>query len=106
MDDLTDFWVHTVTVEALEGVNGYGQKTYADPVEVTGFMDETLKLVRDKTGAQVVSSSTFYCPTSSREDFPAGSKVTYDSAVSEVITCRTLDSGELDLPDHLMVRLT
>lgn len=105
MNDLDDFWVHTVTVEMFLGAGAYGD-VYAAPVTVIGFMDGTRKIVRSATAEQVVSESTFYTYPITGPLFVPDSRVTQGSEVSYVIKNNTNDSGVLDLPDHAAINLT
>lgn len=54
------FTPHEVTVRALTGSGGMGD-TYADPVTVPAFVIEEVVLVRDASGAEVVSSAQVHC---------------------------------------------
>lgn len=98
------FTIHTVTVETLTGAGAYGD-VFAAPVTVTGFMDGTRRLVRDKSGQQVVSESTFFTAISNAALFTTDTKVTVAGVVSRVIKANVNDSGALDLPDHVAVNL-
>lgn len=50
------FTPHEVSVRALTGSGGMGQ-SYADPVTVPAFVIDERTLVRDASGAEVVSST-------------------------------------------------
>lgn len=104
--DLADWYVHTAQVEMFLGTNGYGEDIFAAPVVVVCFLDEARKLVRDKTGAQVVSENTLATYPVSAPLFTPDSRVTVNGAESRVIKTKTGDSGALDLPDHIEVALT
>lgn len=103
--DLDEFWQHTVTVEMYLGAGAYGD-VYAAPVQVTGWMDGTRKIVRGATGEQVVSESTFYTYPITGPLFVPDSRITQGADVSYVIKNNTNDSGSLDLPDHAAINLT
>lgn len=105
-DDLADFYEHTAAVETFLGTNGYGEDTFAAPVNVACFADDTRKLVRGKDGEQVVSESTLYTYPINGPLFTADSRVTLNGTVSRVIKTNVNDSGDLDLPDHVAVTLT
>jgi hypothetical protein len=104
--DMAEFYVHTAQVEMHQGVNGYGEDIFAAPVSVACFLDEARKLVRDKTGEQVVSETTLATFPVSAPLFTADSRVTVNGDELRVIKTKVGDSGELDLPDHLEVSLT
>lgn len=104
-DDLSDLWVHTVSVQTRQASNGR-TITYADPADATGFMQRKNKLVRNADGEQVPSASQFIGPTSLAAMFTPGSKVTYGTDPARtVIACDVADSGDLALPDHITVAL-
>lgn len=105
MDDLADFWVHTVTVTPYLGQGTDGADLYGTPVTVQGFLEESTRLVRAEDGQEVVSSATFYCPTSNAASFPLDAKVASSTRTSRVLTVNVNDSGSLGLPDHLAVSL-
>jgi hypothetical protein len=98
-------------VEKFLGTNGYGEDTFAAPVTVVCFADDTRRLVRGtKTGTntsdQIVSESTLYTYPVSSPLFVADSRVTLNGTVSRVIKTNVNVSGALDLPDHVAVNLT
>ncbi|WP_350347258.1 hypothetical protein ABIQ69_11515 [Agromyces sp. G08B096] len=105
MSDLDDFFVHTVTVEAFQDTNGYGEPQYAAPAVVACFTEAKRRLVRSSTGEEVVSETTLYTDASHETKFPPGSRVTVGADVATVITAGAFTSGDLDLPDHLVVNL-
>ncbi|MFE9645316.1 hypothetical protein ACFYO0_14605 [Streptomyces sp. NPDC006365] len=95
---------HEVVVEPYEGDSAYGP-VYAAPVTVRCFLEEKNRLVRDKDGREVTSSSTFRCrlgavdaPPDSRVTLPGGRQTT-------VISQARHDGGGLPTPDHLEVSL-
>jgi len=100
-DELDDFLVHTVTVVPLVGSVGMGD-VHGPPVTgVPCFVDETTRMVRDRTGAQVVSSATVYARTTA-PDAPPGSLITLPSGRTVgVLAQARRASGPLDLPDHV-----
>ena len=105
-EEIEEFFVHTVTVETYLGTNGYGEDVFDTPVSVDGFLLESRRLVRDKTGAQVVSGSTFHAAPADAAQFLPDSKVTVNGNATRVITCALNTSGDLDLPDHMAAALT
>ncbi|KON72598.1 hypothetical protein M768_13910 [Cellulosimicrobium cellulans F16] len=100
-DELDEFLVHTVTVVPLIGSGGMGD-VHGPPV--TGlpcFVDETTRMVRDRTGAQVVSSATVYARATAPA-VPPGSLLTLPSGRTSVVLAESRrESGPLDLPDHV-----
>ena len=94
---------HTVTVEPYAGSGAYGP-LYGAAVAVSCFVDEKTRTVRDKTGREVTSSSTFYagpglvCPAESRVTLPSGRQTT-------VIAVLVRDGGGMPTPDHVEVQL-
>lgn len=103
-DDLADFWVHTVTVEALTGSGGMGD-TYAAPASLICFVDDKRRLVRAASGEEIISESTLYAPAGT--ELPDQSRVTLPSGrVATVISTSIFDSAALDLPDHIVLALT
>ena len=100
-DELDDFLVHAVTVVPLIGSGGLGD-VHGPPVAgVPCLVDETTRLVRDRTGAQVVSSATVYARTTA-PGAPPGSVITLPSGRSSVVLAEARrSSGLLDLPDHV-----
>lgn len=111
-DELADFYVHEVTVETWQGTNVYGEDIYSAPVTLSPttdngvFMDGGRKLVRDKTGQQVVSTTTLYTYPAAKSLFVPDSRVTRDGEIAYVIQVVSNVSGDLDLPDNLAVSLT
>ncbi len=99
-DDLAEFWVHTVTVETLTGGGGWGD-TFAAPVQLACFVDDTRKMVRDDAGNVTVSESSIFAPAGTTALTP-GSRVHLPTGRDSVVLGVTVaDSGGLDLPDHV-----
>lgn len=105
MGDLDDFYVHTVTVETKTGTGAYGD-VYAEPVDVDCWLEPKRRLVRNKDGQEVLSSSFLSCPVPEEPKFVPDSKVTHNGHTALVIGVNTLTSGALQLPDHLEIDLT
>ena len=105
MSDLDDFYVHTVSVETKTGTGAYGD-VYADPVEVACWLEPKRRLVRNKDGQEVLSSSFLSCDVTLSPTFTPDSKVTHDGHTAFVIGVNALTSGALELPDHLEIDLT
>lgn len=104
-DDLADWWVHTVTVSPLAGSGAYGN-TYGPQQPVTGFLDDSTRLVRDAAGAEVVSQSTFYTDVDLAGLFPPGSLVDVGTRITTVISAARRDAPGLGLPEHTEVTLS
>lgn len=105
MSDLDLFYVHTATVKPWTGQSGHGP-VYGPPVTMPCFIDDSLHLVRNAEGEEVVSSTVLYTDTAYASDFPVNSEVTANGRVSHVITLNSHDSRTLGLPDHVEVHLT
>lgn len=103
-DDISDFYVHTVSVETFEGAGAYGD-VYGAPVVVACFAEAKRRLVRAKDGQEVVSESTLYMDTADGPAFVPDSRVTVNGKVSYVITQNINDAPGLDLPEHAAVTL-
>lgn len=106
VSDLDEFYVHTVSLETYQGTNGYGEDVFAGAVNVTGFLDDSRKLVRGQAQEQVISESQFYTRPENGALFTAESRVTSGGVVSRVIRVNVNTSGTLALPDHAVVLLT
>lgn len=104
-DDLGGFWVHQVTVTPLLGTGAYGD--VEGPAQtVAGFLDESTRMVRNGTGEETVSQSTFYTDADRYDVFPPGSGVLLPGDRSTTVIGRSRhDAPGLDLPDHLEVAL-
>jgi hypothetical protein len=105
MSELDDFFVHEVVLAPLVGSGGYGD-VHGPPRLVRCLMEDRTQLVRDRTGAEVVSSTSVFAGPDA-PDGPPGSLVTLPSGrVTTVITQARRSSGPLDLPDHVEWALT
>lgn len=105
MGDLDGFYVHTATVETYLGTGASGD-LYSAPVVVPGWLEDKRRIVRDKDGQEVVSSSFFACDTTHLVKFKPDSKVTLPTRSAFVIGVANYTSGALELPDHLEIDLT
>lgn len=103
MSGLLALWKqHTVTIRPYLGTDGYGRPQYGPPVAVTGWLDETIKTVRDPEGAETVSSTQFHCDLDTNA--PALSEVALPGQATprRVITASRRDGGAIAaLPSHL-----
>lgn len=106
---LAAHWFATVVqVQRLSGSGAYGP-VYAAAADVRATVDAKARLVRDPGGAEVVSGTTLYVP-SSVDEIPPGSLVTlpvsHGSRTATVITSGLYDSGRSDVPAVREVMLT
>jgi hypothetical protein len=69
-------------------------------------LEDRRRLVRDKNGQEVVSSSFFSCDNTHLSKFTPDTKVTISGRTAFVIGVANYTSGSLDLPDHLEIDLT
>lgn len=91
---------HRIKVQRHEGEGAYGP-VYAEPVTLKGLVEDEVRLVRDRTGAEVVSSTSVILPPSTA-DIPAESLVTVPSGrTTRVIIAARADGAGLPTPDHL-----
>jgi len=105
VSELDEFYVHTVDVATHQGSSGTGP-IYAANQTVAVYREPIRRLVRDETGAEVISETTLYAAPGSASAFTPGSRVTVDGATCTVITVSVLDVGALPLPAHVVVSLT
>lgn len=105
MDDLDEFWVHTITVRTNLGEGGTGT-IWSAPVTVPCFIDGGVKVIRTATGEQLVTSAPVYAPIVHADILTAGSEVTIRGKTSRILAATVYDSGTLDLPDHVQLALT
>lgn len=103
--DLSDFWVHTVDAEPYLGTSGGGVRQFDAVATVPGFLVYKRTLVRNQNAEQVLSESQFYGDVSLAGYFPIESRVTVNGNTTTVITVSTHTSGDLELPDHIVVYL-
>lgn len=106
-DPLAEWWRHEVSVQRWLGTSAYGD--VYDPATLhMGAVDEKRRLVRDKTGAEVVSETTVRFPATTAA-VPPGSLVTlpaaYGGRTSVVIAASRHDGGGQPTPDHLELAL-
>lgn len=102
MKFLNFFKQHTVAIEPFLGKNGYGQDVWGPAVNVSGWLDESTKLVRKPDGSEVTSTSQFHCDIGTAA--PARSRATLPSGkVTLAISSSRRDGGALPLPTHLEI---
>jgi hypothetical protein len=106
-EPLTTLWRHDTTVERLQGQGPKGP-VYATPTTVTGFVSPGVRMVRNASGEEVVSSTTIVYPIETAPIRP-GSYITPPPALgvprARVLTSTALAGAGLDTPDHLEVTL-
>jgi hypothetical protein len=103
--DLDSFYVHTVSVQTYQGTGAQGD-VFAAAVVVPGWLEDKRRIVRDKDGQEVVSSSQFSCDVTHLAKFTPDSKVALPNRTAFVIGVASYTSSALELPDHLEIDLT
>jgi len=101
---LSAFFIHTASVETFAGAGSYGD-TYAAPVDVKGFLDDGVVLVRTGTSEQLEQKSIFYAALSDADKFVPDSRVTVNGRAAWVSAIRRRDGDALGLPSHIEVDL-
>lgn len=98
------FFVHSVVVETKTGGKSSGD-VFAAPATVSGLLvDDSVKLVRDAKGQEVVSNTQIAGPLTVAAQFTPGSKVTTSTRTARVITVNSADVQ--GLPEHVIITLT
>jgi hypothetical protein len=107
VDPLAKHWGHVVTVKRLTGDGAYGP-VLASPTIESAAIDDTSRMVRDASGAEVVSSTTVALPKGTAY-IPVGSEVTlppsHGGRTARVAAVQVADGGGLPTPDHLAINL-
>jgi hypothetical protein len=105
-DDITLFFVHTVTAKTRTGTGANGD-VYSVPATVWGYLDGKTVLVRGADGEQAVSNSQFYCAVADAAHFTLDTVVTLPNGnTAQVIMINTLEvGGLLDGVEHTVVYL-
>lgn len=98
------WFIHTAVVETLTGAGAYGD-VFSAPVTDSGYLEGSTKLVRDQTGQQVVSSSTWYTALANASKYTPDSRVTAGGRVARVVGVNTFQTP-LGVEDHVEVYLT
>lgn len=100
--DLPDFLLTgTATVEPYAGSGAYGKK-YGPGASVRCYTEDKRRVVRDRTGAEVISETTMWCRLA--ENVPAESRVTVNGRATTVITVSRFEFDGTT-PNHLEVAL-
>jgi hypothetical protein len=109
---LADLLNQTVTVETRTGAGAYGE-VYAAPTDVSCFLSEVTRTVRDSKGTEVVSSTTLYAPLAAAPDpspsagqFAVGSRVTVAGRTAYVIQAARQNAAGPITIHHTSVHLT
>lgn len=104
-DAFIDWYVHTVDVDTVTGVDYTGAATVETHTGVTCWVEDKIQLVRDQGGQETVSTATLWCPLDDRGKFTPGSLVHIDGRESIVIALATGDSATGDDLDGIAVML-
>ncbi len=105
--DITDFWIHTVTVQTFTGTGARGETFAAVSAPIACLIEDGRRLVRNATGQEVISETTVYTDLAQAAVFATDSKVTVNGRVARVITVKQRDLGALAAEvTHLEVVLT
>jgi hypothetical protein len=96
--------VTAVIVRTLTGAGSTGQ-VFAEPVEVEGFLSDRLAVVRTKSGAEVVSDSSYFTDPDKADLFAPDSEVDLPDRTALVIRAARNVIGDPDV-DHCRVWLT
>lgn len=106
-DPLAGFWVHPCVVRRRVAGGRYGE-TFAEPVTVTGFVEDGQKLVTGAGGKQLTSSARVAFPAGTAA-IPLDSEVTlpalFGGRTCAVIATAVGDAGGQPTPNHLEIAL-
>jgi len=94
----------SVTVEPYIGANAAGD-LYDPPVTRTCLVDDSLKLVRNQQGDEVVSSARLYDLPSAVDSYAPGSRVTVNGRAHRVIVANLRDAAGPAAGHHVAVEL-
>jgi len=96
---------HTVTVQTKQSGGAYGD-TYAAPVQVRCWLEDSYRLVRDASGAQVASSAQLFTARANLSKFTIGTKVTTPYGRATLVLGNQMhDDGGIGAWQHLAVTL-
>jgi hypothetical protein len=102
---ISRLFTQSVSVETFAGTQN-GTATYASAATVACFVNDSRKLVRNATGAEVVSSTTLYTPLTALAAFVVGSRVTVNGRKAFVLGAYKRDSAGPVSSHHVQVDLT
>lgn len=88
------FKVHTATVQTYLGSGGMGDQ-YDAAVDVDGFLDDGLVVVRTPAGEQLVQQTTFYADLDDAAKFTTESLVSVNGRECVVTAVRPRDGGPM-----------
>lgn len=76
MDAFADWHNRPVRVRKLTNSNpSDDSSSFAGPVDLMGMVEETLQIVRDSSGAEVLSTVTIHLPITDKGKVTAGSQI-------------------------------
>lgn len=102
------YLVHTAQVRPYLGRSSTGP-VYGDAFTLKCMAQGGVRMVRNASGAEVVSSLTLYAAPEDADRVPPGSEVTWDNPrtasrdTTTVLQTIAHDSGGLGAPDHTEV---
>lgn len=106
IDELEDFWVHTVTVETYMGNTAWGQKYEQKSPPIPCFVSDKRRLIRTPSGDTEVSESTVTANRKYAPLFAEGSIVHLPGRTAVVLKLADNSSSNLELPDHMQASLS
>lgn len=93
--------LHEVTLEDWLGVNGLGEDQYAEPVTLAAYIEQSTRLVRDRTtGDQVVSGTQIWIQLRATAPTTQARVTTAGGELADLIEVKTFNGNGLDTPDH------
>lgn len=99
------WFIHTAQIETNNIAGAYGDQL-APPVTDIGYLEGGVKLVRDVSGQQVVSSSTWYTTIGNLPHYTPDSRFTgTDGRVARVIGVNSFQTPS-GVEDHVEIYLT
>lgn len=103
--DFAEFLTQAVTVEPYDGDGAYGPTyTTAETIDEC-FVEDKRQLVLAADGTETIAQTTVWADKAHASAFLPESRVTVNGRVMKVIVTELSESGDLDLPDHILVRL-
>lgn len=94
-----EYLVHEVTVRPLTGTGAYGP-VHGDPFQLRCFAAGKRRLVRDRDGAEVLSTLQVLAAPGESKRVPAGSLLEWNGDTTKVIASTEHDDGGLGAPQH------
>jgi hypothetical protein len=96
-----DWYIHPVVVrKSLAEDPTTDVQGWAAPVNLTGFVNETVSITRNAAGSEVASTVTINLPLEHADEVNAGSKVELPESQHPdtiVLSVQTIDIGDPDL---------